>query len=153
MSATDTHFDAAGRVFGLDIPDVPIGVNVHTRTPEQFNALVADALEAALPLKIEEGKDSGWWAKVGEHPRSLTIFPPHDLPRYHNAFQEAIDRRLAQVKFIELPPPITDGDADRFERHLEGAMARVSVPSLDAAVQELDARVAAEQDSDRRARS
>lgn len=47
---------------------------------------------------------------------------------------------------------VMEAATDHYERQLGEAMARVNLPRLDAAVERLDARVAAEQDSDRMAR-
>jgi hypothetical protein len=58
-------------------------------------------------------------------------------------------RGLREVKAVIA----TELATDHYERQLEEAMARVDIPRFDAEVERLDARVAAEQDSDRMARS
>jgi hypothetical protein len=102
-----------GHVLGLPIPaNGRTHVGLHGLTAEQVTAMVEAALAAGLPVKPDSHEGVQWF-KVKTPSNELTIFAPDNY--YVNAeFDRVIEKKLAGLKFIELP---ADSDPER-EREL-----------------------------------
>jgi hypothetical protein len=153
MSANTPATAQAGSVFGLPLPDeARLHVGVHQLTGESFDRLVREALAAGLPVERDENNGTRW-VVIGVASFKVTLFAPdgHDL---ESGFDEAINRKLAEVKFIEFPrpqrpvlPPAVPADAGSLARQigLVDEHGRLTKRAFDG----LDQRIAADQAHDR----
>ena len=100
---TEQSTSTLGEVFGLPIPgNAHMTVGVHHLTVPQVDRLVADALAAGLPVTARQHQGTRW-VRIGvAGMMEVTLFSPSG--HYPDAaLMDSVDRKLALLKFIEIP--------------------------------------------------